>query len=58
MAMSVEVSLDMPGLGVLNMWVCASIRPGRTVAWLRSITLTPAGILTWPSGPTSVMRSP
>ena len=36
--MSVDVSLDMPGLGVLNMCVCASISPGRTVAWLRSIT--------------------
>ena len=40
------------------MWVWASIIPGSTVAWLRSITLAPAGILSCVSGPTSVMRSP
>jgi hypothetical protein len=38
MAMSVEASRDMPGLGVLNMCVCASINPGSTVSWLKSIT--------------------
>ena len=58
MAISVEVSRDMPGLGGLNMWVWASIMPGSTVAWLRSITWAPAGIFTCDSGPTSVMRSP
>ena len=37
-AMSVDVSLVMFGLGVLNMCVCPSIKPGRTVLWLRSMT--------------------
>ena len=32
------------GRRVLNMCVCASMRPGSTVAWPRSMTCTPAGI--------------
>src|SRR5258708_26947540 len=40
------------------MCVCASIRPGSTVAPRKSITSAPAGILTWDSGPTSVILSP
>src|SRR5205823_8984616 len=35
-----------------------SIKPGRTVVWLRSITCASAGIVTEPAGPTSVTRSP
>ena len=40
------------------MWVWASIKPGRTVAWLRSMICAPAGILSWDWEPTSVIRSP
>ena len=57
-AMSIEASVVLFAVRVLNMCVCASINPGRTVARLKSMTRTPAGIVTWPSGPTSVMRSP
>ncbi len=57
-AMSSEPSVVPFGGRLLNMCVCASMRPGSTVAWLKSITCTPAGILTWDSGPTSVIRSP
>ncbi len=46
------------GPRVLNMCVCASISPGRTVAWLRSMICASAGILIWDSGPMLVIRSP
>src|ERR1043165_8190857 len=42
-AMSVDCSRVMPGFGVLNMWVCASVSPGRTVKDDRSMTRAPAG---------------
>ena len=58
MAMSVDVSRDMPGFGGLNIWVWASIKPGTTVAWLRSITAAPGGTFTAASAPTSTIRSP
>src|ERR1700689_3348249 len=35
-----------------------SIRPGSTVAWLRSMTLAPAGIWILSAGPTSTILSP
>ena len=57
-AMMVARSRVVPFSGVLNMCVCASMSPGRTVASLRSITAAPAGALTRDSGPTSRMRSP
>jgi hypothetical protein len=57
-AIKVEASRDMPAFGVLNMWVCTSIRPGRTVAWLRSITCASLGIFTCAADPTSLRRSP
>jgi hypothetical protein len=57
-AISIELSVLDAGPRVLNMCVCASIKPGRTVAWLKSIAATPDGIFTSASGPTSVMRSP
>ena len=44
-AMSSEPSAVPLGGRGLNMCVCASMRPGRTVAWLESITCTPAGDL-------------
>ena len=43
-AISVDISRDMPGFGVLNMCVCASISPGSTVCRDRSMTEAPAGI--------------
>jgi hypothetical protein len=58
MAMRVDVSRDIPGFGGLKICVCASLSPGRTVAWLRSITCASVGIFTEAAGPTSVMRSP
>ena len=44
-AMIVERSRDIFGVGLLNMCVWASIRPGSTVAVLRSMTCAPEGIV-------------
>ena len=57
-AINADISRDMPGLGVLNMCVCASMRPGSTVAVCRSMTCAPGGIVTCAGAPTAVMRSP
>ena len=56
--MSIDSSVVPFGLRALNMCVCASINPGNTVDWVRSITCAPVGIFTCASGPTSAMRSP
>ena len=42
--------------GELNKWTWRSIKPGRTVAWLKSKTRAPAGIGTF--GPMSMTLSP
>ena len=41
-----DISVVPLGLRGSNICVCASIRPGSTVAWLRSITRAVAGIFT------------